>query len=102
MTTYAPTTVTCANCGKKSEQYLLTSSNKFGSSDLDLRPPPMMRDTMRVWLQQCPHCQYIAPNLEQMSGDSKRLRSAEYKTILANGRFPDLARRFLAHALLFE
>ncbi len=56
---------TCAVCGKKSEQTVLASTNRFGASDLDLRPPEMERSTMDWWLEECPHCGYVANDLAQ-------------------------------------
>lgn len=59
-----PITATCALCGKESQQIILLSTNTlWGSSDLDLRPPEMARSTMCWWLQECPHCGYVAWNL---------------------------------------
>jgi hypothetical protein len=94
--------VRCRNCGKSSEQTILTSTNAFGSPDLDLRPPEMQRSTMRIWLQLCPHCGFCAPDLAKTEGDRSVIDSAEYRAVLANQRFPELARRFLARALVLK
>jgi hypothetical protein len=55
--------VTCFVCGTESEHLILHSTNTFGSSDLDLRPPPMARRTIGHWLQACPCCGYVASEL---------------------------------------
>jgi ribosomal protein L37E len=60
MTTYTRKEVTCANCGAQSSHATLGSTNEFGSPDLDLRPPQMMRATMNAWLQECPACGLVA------------------------------------------
>ena len=100
MTTFFSQDVSCANCHNSSRHDVLGSTSTFGSPDLDLRPAEMQRSTMEVWLQVCPHCCYIAPDLSQQVGDLSVVDTAEYGTILADERFPELARRFLAHALL--
>lgn len=64
MTTMYQDTVKCYVCGKESKQVVLGSTNSFGSSDLDLRPPEMMRGTMEYWAHECPYCGYIAKNID--------------------------------------
>ena len=81
---------------------MLGSTSTFGSPDLDLRPAEMQRSTMEVWLQVCPHCRYIAPAISQQVGDLSFVATAEYGTTLDDRRFPELARRFLAYALLLR
>jgi len=100
MTTYFQKSIKCVNCRKSSEHRLLGSTNAFGSADLDLRPPEMKRSTMSTWLQECPRCHYIAPDLESTTGNRAIVASTAYRAILADQRFRDLARRFLAHSLL--
>lgn len=63
MTTVYQDTVKCYVCGKESKQNVLGSTNSFGSQDLDLRPPEMMRGTMEYWAHECPYCGYIAKNI---------------------------------------
>ena len=100
MTTLFRETVTCAGCQKSSEHDGVSSTNAFGSPDLDLRPPEMQRSTIRFWLRQCPHCGYVAPDLSRAAGDMSVVKSAAYRAILQDTHFPELARRFLAHATL--
>lgn len=100
MTTYFRRESTCANCGKPSEHNVLGSTNAFGSADLDLRPPEMQRSTMNAWLQACPHCHYIASDVGEREGDLSLVGSQGYVDALADLRFPQLARIFLAHAFL--
>jgi len=46
MTTLFMTSVDCAVCQSKQEITQIGSTNAFGSMDLDMRPPPMQRDTL--------------------------------------------------------
>lgn len=64
MTTMYQDTVKCYVCGRESKQTVLGSTNSFGYSDLDLRPPEMMRGTMEYWAHECPYCGYIAKNID--------------------------------------
>ncbi|MBE6630616.1 MAG: DUF2225 domain-containing protein [Ruminococcaceae bacterium] len=68
-----PITVTCALCGEESTQIILLSTNRMGSSDLDLRPPEMARSTMCWWLQECPHCGYVAWDLKNTTSLTRDL-----------------------------
>lgn len=67
----------CSVCGKSSPQRMLASTNSSGYSDLDLRPPEMQRSTMGTWIQECPHCGYVARNLEGEAKISKDFLNAE-------------------------
>ena len=100
MTTFLNENTRCAMCGQSSEHTSIGSTNSMGSPDLDLRPPPMKRHTMSVWIQECPHCHHIAPNISSIAGSKTDFDSADYKAILADEQFPELARRFLAYAYL--
>jgi hypothetical protein len=93
--------VTCAVCGKDSDQTVLTSTNMFGSPDLDLRPGEMQRSTMTLWVQACPHCTFAAPDIGcATSGEKAVVQSAAYAGI--GSHMPDLARRFLRRAHIEE
>lgn len=71
---------TCPVCGKQSSQKVLMSTNSFGYSDLDFRPPSMQRETMSVWLMECPECGYVDWNMNNESQiPSNFLKSDEYK-----------------------
>jgi hypothetical protein len=101
MTTYFSRSVTCATCGQSSDHHVLGSTNSFGSPDLDLRPPPMKRDTMGAWVQRCPHCGYCAGELAQpLPGAAEAVKEKPYLLLLGDERYPELARRFLAQAYL--
>jgi hypothetical protein len=100
MTTMFQQSTTCARCQQASDQTVLGSTNSFGSPDLDLRPPEMKRSTMHTWVQQCPHCQYVARRLEEANGNLAFVGSPEYQAVLNDVRFPQLARLFRTLAYL--
>lgn len=71
----------CSICGKTSQQPVLLSSNQLGPQDLDTRPPEMLRNTMRTWVLECPHCGYVAEKLEyKLKINKDYLETMEYKT----------------------
>ena len=91
----------CAICKKKSTQTILASSSTFGPSDLDKRPPEMLRSTMWCWIQECPHCGYISGDIEKKVKINKKwLQSEEY--INGNGvKFSSyLAKKFYKQFLI--
>jgi hypothetical protein len=94
--------VQCGHCKKTTEHPVLMSTNAFGYSDLDLRPPEMQRSTMNTWLQLCPGCGFCAPELSEVPADPAVLVSEPYRAALQATEFPALARRFLAYALAHE
>jgi hypothetical protein len=82
MTTFAPFDVVCTLCGRVTEQYRITSTSIFGPPDLDLRPGPLKRSTMYMWLQQCRHCRYVSPDLSQPEqGAAEIVTSREYHRV---------------------
>lgn len=92
MSTERKIEATCSVCGKTSEQIQLTSTNRFGSSDLDFRPPEMMRSTMWCWLQSCPHCGYVAAKLEDKTCVTEEWLKKEKEKIPK--KVPILAKEF--------
>ena len=85
----------CSVCGETSPQPVLTSTNSWGYPDLDLRPAPMQRDTMSVWLAECPHCGYVAGDLSDKSGISiDFLKGDAYLTCEGHEFISDLSKRF--------
>jgi len=92
----------CSCCEKESEQIIVASTNTFGGSpDLDLRPPEMKRGTMPYWVQMCPHCQYVAVDIEKaQSFDKGILEQEEYKKC-GNMKLPDeLSKMFYRYYLI--
>ncbi len=62
-TTFSSKKFKCSVCGTEKEYRVLTSTNAFGPSDLDTRPPEMQRSTMSMWIQECPECGYVADEI---------------------------------------
>ena len=101
MTTIVTETVKCGCCGKKSRQRGLGSTNQFGSPDLDLRPPPMARDTMDYWLQTCPKCGLVAEDLAaETAAVADLVRSDAYRRGGLDKAAPDLALTFLRRSMI--
>lgn len=101
MTGIQPSQVRCACCGESSSQELRPDSNEFGARDLDHRPPQTMRATMETWLQECPHCGYVAADIGQADENDRRHVKAERYQVLRHGpHVSRLSGRFLLRAVL--
>ena len=101
MSTLRKIMVRCAVCGKESEQTIMLSTNQFGASDLDLRPPNMMRSTMSWWIQECPHCGVVSSHIDQEDAVSVEwLEDEAYKTCDGIRFGSSLAQRFYRHYLI--
>lgn len=101
MPTFGTVRKTCSSCGHGFEVPALTSTNSFGSPDLDLRPSEMMRSTMPTWITKCPKCGYIRDRIE-MRGKRHRafIRSKEYLTCEGAKLSSGLSRDFYKYALI--
>lgn len=103
MTNYGRVKRKCHKCKKSCSVVCLVSTNAFGSSDLDCRPPPMRRNTMDAWIERCEHCGYCAPNIENENGITLEfIESNEYQQILHNDKLPQLCISFLCWARCAE
>lgn len=101
MTTIYEKKAECAVCGAESSYRGIGSTNSFGSSDLDTRPPEMMRSTMFAWVQRCPKCGYCASDVSKSAPQAASMvRSPEYTRQLSDPAYPELANSFLCKALL--
>ena len=79
MTTEATEAYKCPICNEFSQHVIIMSTNAFGSMDLDTRPPEMQRSTIFAWVQECPHCGYVAHELsDEPSVDAAFLKTPEY------------------------
>jgi hypothetical protein len=102
MTTVIPSTVECALCGATNEITTLLSTNHCGVPDLDLRPPPMARDTLGNVMFRCRNCGYASSDLSSVDeGDQALVQGAEYQRILKEP-LPDLAKSYACAAFLDE
>ena len=91
----------CSVCSKPSPQAVLLSTNSMGYPDLDLRPPEMQRSTMNTWIHECPHCGYVASDLEDELEISKEfLESEEYLTCEGYDFKADLSKLFYKKYLI--
>ena len=101
MTTVRDIDKKCAVCTKTSPQPVLMSTNTWGYPDLDLRPSEMQRSTMFTWLQECPHCGYVASDIEnELEVSPDILKSDEYLTCEGNEFKSELSKRFYRHYLI--
>ena len=66
----------CWACGHEGDHLELASTSSFGPADLDLRPAPMQRNTMRTWAQTCSSCGYVAEDIAISPGDPGTVRRA--------------------------
>jgi len=113
MTNFTSKQVSCVVCNQFSGQDVLLSTNSFGGSDLDLRPPPMKRDTMSTWLQRCDHCGYVSYDISELieSEDGKKLNIDEIKAIIESDEYEEqlhcntlsrLTNTFLCYSIMQE
>ena len=101
MTTIFEEEVTCAVCGSKQMVQEIGSTNTFGATDLDTRPPEMKRSTMPHWVHECEECGYVAPELASATDGAGRIvASADYRAELKRKGRPRLANRFVCRSLL--
>ncbi len=95
--------VRCGVCGTESRQPPFRPPPPEQAPDLDLRPGEPVRGTMALWLQQCPHCGYAAPDIGRAHpGAAAAVSAAPFRALLAETSYPLLARRFLAWAHVLE
>ncbi|NOX63583.1 MAG: hypothetical protein GXP42_16795 [Chloroflexi bacterium] len=98
MTTVREQALTCAVCGHTEKHTVLVSSSAFGASDLDTRPPPLMRFTLPFQIQCCPACGYCAPNISHAPDRdiaASIVLSKDYQAQLRDAELPYLASMFL-------
>ncbi|MBP0494330.1 hypothetical protein [Roseomonas indoligenes] len=95
--------VRCAVCGTESRQSRFRPVPPEGAPDLDLRPGEPLRGTMAAWLQQCPHCGYVAPEIARAHpAVIEAVGTAPFRALIADATHPPLSRRFLAYAYVLE
>ena len=91
----------CSVCGRTSLQPVLGSTNTWGYPDIDLRPPEMQRSTIDTWLVECPHCGYVASNIEnKLEVPADILKTDEYLTCEGKNFKSKLSERFYKHYLI--
>ncbi|SPP93084.1 protein of unknown function [Bradyrhizobium vignae] len=101
MTNDRKSNVRCFCCGQTSEQSVLLSTNEIGSRDIDQPPSGMERFNMSVWLQECPTCGYVAPDISD-GDDRDRLfvQTERYAALREGPHFSRRSSRFLLRAAI--
>lgn len=91
----------CAICHKTSEHEQVDRIHLMGFKDLDTRPPEMLRSTLRVWVDECPHCGYCAQEMgEKHERAPDVIKRREYRATRNNPDLPRLVNRFLCWAMI--
>ena len=100
MTTLYKDKTECPNCNDEVEYTDLMSTNSMGYPDLDLRPPPMQRDTLHTYIKVCHSCgcRFAKIYPKELFRD-EIIKSPEYLKILHDKKTPSLAKDFLAYAI---
>ena len=81
MTTINEIDVKCSVCNNMTTQRIIMSSNQFGHNDLDTRPSEMFRSTIGMWINECPHCGYVASRVDkELIIDDDFLKTDKYRT----------------------
>ena len=75
MTLYDDKKEKCAVCRKESTFIVLTSTNSFGSPDLDLRPAGQERHSISFRLQECKYCGYVNTSIGKLKANSEKTMS---------------------------
>ena len=102
MTTMMSVNKKCSVCGETSSFSVLGSSNSMGSPDLDLRPAPMYRFTMEMWIHECPECGYVAGDLSEKTKISREwLETEEYRNCDGIRFKYDLAELFYKRYMIY-
>ncbi len=103
MSTIVPVEVECAICKNTVEVFSLMSTSTFGASDLDFRPPPMRRNTMKTWFEVCSNCGYTNYTITKATPGAeefiKTKRYIEYDGVKADAW---IASDFIRLALMNE
>jgi len=103
MTTLDYTRKVCFVCKTEDEYTIIGSTNRFGSPDLDTRPPEMIRSTIDYQVQHCPSCHYCARDISDGNADVIPIvKSDEYQRQAENSFYPRLGDAFLCEAVIEE
>jgi len=95
--------VTCAVCGTRSEQPIVTRASETAPPDLDTGPPFDLEPGLSTWVQRCPQCGYCAEKISQSPGDVQAiLESSQYRRQLNDSGLPSTAASFLCRSQIEE
>lgn len=94
----------CAVCGNKQTVTVAMGSNASGATDLDGRPPMMMRALLGCSVQTCECCHYSSDDVSRRIMGFRRsmLGRDGYVTVLEREDVSPLAKSFLLAALLYS
>ena len=93
--------ITCSVCGNESVSEAISSTNSFGSPDLDLRPPEMARSNINIEIHRCEKCGFCAYDLSQKIKDSEEIiNTQKYLITLNNKLLPETANYYLCGSML--
>jgi hypothetical protein len=104
-TTSVDSDMTCAICGETNEFPVMASTSSSGYGDLDMRPGPVQRYSMWLWIRRCPNCGYCSCDIESASDvDAVKeiIESEDYIAQLNNENYPELANSFLCSSIINE
>ena len=101
MTTVMPCNSKCFICGSNEQYEVIASTNSFGPTDLDTRPPEMKRSTMYLWVHTCPVCGYTAVDVsDETTVNREFLNSEAYRSCDGIAFASDLAKAFYRHYMI--
>jgi hypothetical protein len=106
MTTLEQIPVDCGLCGTPSQQQTIGSTSRFGSADLDLRPPELERSTLAWWSARCPECGFVSgtdltlPNGATEDAVRAAVESDAYRAASADPELPQVARDAVCRAVV--
>ena len=86
----------CGVCGQAVHVTIVVSAPTSGSMDLDLRPAPEKRDTLKYQIQHCPKCGYCWPDI------AKERKREKISAILDKPIFSDDLAALFARAAEIE
>ncbi|MBQ9026900.1 MAG: hypothetical protein IJ104_11150 [Methanobrevibacter sp.] len=102
MTMIDPYIFRCPICGEEFEDYVLASSNQSGASDLDTRPPEMIRSTMNIWIHECSQCGYAARDFDEKPQVNRDFIESDIYQNIGFEFKSDLAKSFYREYLILK
>ncbi len=92
----------CVHCGTVNSYDVVGSTITFDMPDLDTRPAPLKRDTIKFGIERCKNCNYSSNNIEEkIEFDENILESDNYKKVL-NSNYPELAKSYILASMIKE
>jgi hypothetical protein len=108
MTTLEQIPVECGLCGTPSQQQAIGSTSRFGSPDLDLRPPELERSTLVWWSARCPGCGFVSdtdlalPDGATTDAVRAAVESDAYRVASTDRDLPQAARDAVCRAVVAD